>query len=60
MKKISVKLTAAFLAGATGMISFSGFSAPVSAADGDAYEYAQFPLRTMCVTQLAFEEGKTA
>ncbi len=55
MKNVSAKLTSAFLAGATGLISFSGFSAPICASAADAYEYAIFPLRTMCVTQLAFE-----
>ena len=52
MKNISMKLTSAFLAGLSGMISLS---APVNAAD--AYENAIFPLRTMCITQIAFEGG---
>ncbi len=60
MKNISVKLTAAVLAGAIGLISFSNFSSSISVSADDIYEYAEFPLRTMCVTQLAFESGSTA
>ncbi len=60
MKKFSEKLTAAVLAGAISMICFSDFSGSISANMSDDYEYATFPLRTMCVTQLAFESGKTA
>ncbi|MBP0975762.1 MAG: hypothetical protein J6P20_06840, partial [Oscillospiraceae bacterium] len=59
MKRISVKLISAFLAGATGLISFSGLSVPICISADTTYEYAEFPLRTMCVTQLAFEDGKT-
>ncbi len=59
MKKISAKLISAFLAGATGLISFSGFSDPICTIAASACENAEFPLRTMCITQLSFEDGKT-
>ena len=57
MKKFFEKLTAAVLAGMTGLIAFSGFSDSLSASADDVYEYAEFPLRTMCITQLAFESA---
>ncbi len=60
MKRISVKLISAALAGATGMISCAGFADTLPVCADGTYEYAVFPLRTMCVTQLAFESGKTA
>lgn len=57
MKKISVKLISVILAGMTGTMTLAGLSAEVSADAVDSNEYAVFPLRTMCVTQLAFESA---
>lgn len=57
MKKNSGKLISAALAGLTTLISFSGFSDSLKASANEMYEYAEFPLRTMCVTQLAFESA---
>ena len=60
MKKFSVKLISAILAGAAALPVFSCLTGTVQVLADETNEYALFPLRTMCVTQLAFESGNTA